>query len=122
MSRKALTKGQELFLVAGINRGSLTKRTVTVTAVGKKWATLDYPAHKPYRITLDTWRIDGGDYSSPGECFPSEQEYNAEVALSRNWSAFRRAVENTRSADQAEITVENIQQAAKLLGLKLEGV
>lgn len=57
---------------------------VEVTKVGRKWATIGQ-GYQPYRIDLETWSIDGGDHSSPGRCYASQETYRESIRLQDAW-------------------------------------
>ncbi len=106
--------GMEVFVVPCSNhRGK--PYTATIAKTGRIWATLD---GNNGRFDISTWRLDGGQYSSPGTCYPSEQEYNAQQELSKAWSKLSDRFRHhyTRHPD---VTLEKIKQAAELLGIAL---
>jgi len=81
-----------------------------VTKVGKRWIYFD---NGRSRCDLNGV-IDGGDYSSPGTCYPSKEFFDAECVLKAEWDTFRTKVDRTRSVPNG-VTVEQIQQASRLL-------
>lgn len=103
--------GMEVFVKPTNRRSSFTS---TITKVGRLYATL---SGDRYRMRLSDWRIDGEGRSSPGTCYPSEAYYNEKIALITAWNKFSRTIMYTTVPDGA--TVETIEQAAKLLGVKL---
>ena len=86
-----LKAGQELYLVPSRNRGN--PRRVVIEKVGRVWATL--AGYGEGRIDMDTLLVDGGDYSSPGVCYLSEEDYLKQKAKSRLWEKIQREVSNT---------------------------
>jgi len=101
----------EVFVVPSGHKGN--PFTADIIKVGRKWATLD---SNMGRFDIKTWRIDGGAYSSPGTCYPNEQEYNDEQELNKAWRKLSDFFRHhyTRHPD---VTVEKIKQAAELLGV-----
>lgn len=86
-----------------------------ITKIGRKWATLNQCNG---RFDISTWRLDGGDYGSPGTCYPSEQEYNDQQAVIAAWTEFRRKAQHLLMP--SSVTVEKIKQASELLGITLD--
>lgn len=106
--------GMEVFVVPTSSRRE-KPYTATIKSIGRKWITLDgYNG----RFDISDWRIDGGNYSSPGTVYPSEQVYNAEQELNKAWGKLSDVFRHhyTRHPD---VTVEKIKQAAELLGVDL---
>lgn len=62
---------------------------VTIERVGRRWA---YFAEAGYRFDIRTGEIDGGDYSSPGSVFESEQAWRDHIDWAHACSAFHRAM------------------------------
>ena len=83
--------GQRLWFAATQRRQEYLQGYVTVEKVGRKWATLD----NGHKIDVITLRADGGGYCSPGTCFESKEEWEADVARQRAWSEFRSLVDRT---------------------------
>ena len=91
-------------------------QSVTVTKVGRKWATLDGTWHD-LRVDMDDgWRADGGEYRSPGRAYRSREAYEARVALSAAWEPFRRRVGATMTPPDS-VDLEWISAAAERLGM-----
>jgi hypothetical protein len=105
--------GMEVFYVPSSHRRG-NPYSVTIAKVGKKWVTL---AGHFGRFDIATWELDGGNYSSPGTCYPSEEEYNAQQLLSTTWREFKEKVKYRHVPDS--VTVEKIWQAADILGVEL---
>lgn len=104
-----LKEGQKLWYVSTYSR---YQGPVTITKVGRKWAQLD----NNERIDIKTMLADGKRYSSPGECYASKKEYDAEVEFNKLFKMFVRAVCAMR---MRETTIENISAAASILGINL---
>ena len=75
--------GQELFWV---DRMRKTNRHVTVKKIGRKWVYLS----NHHRIDRKTMEADGRGYSSPGKCYPSQQDYFDFLNLINEWSGMKR--------------------------------
>lgn len=82
-----LTKGQTLFFVPSHLRRREAS-DVEVTKVGRKWAQLS----NGHRIDVETMRVDGGGYTSPGRCWVSREDYEREVLRNQAWRALRDAI------------------------------
>jgi hypothetical protein len=106
-----LTVGQTLWYVPRELRFQKPSE-VTVQKIGRKWAQVDYRL----RIDVQTLIADGGDYSSPGRCYLSREEYEAELARRDAWRDFCKLLRWSRQPRAA--TIEAIEQAQILLGLK----
>lgn len=106
-----LQVGQTLYFV-GSGRPA-RHGAVTVEKVGRKWATLS----NGHRIDLETHRADGGDYSSPGRAYPSEAVYVAEQLTN---AAFLKLKGKMGWSAPDGVKVQDIYEAARLLGLPLE--
>jgi hypothetical protein len=102
-----LQVGQSLWYVPSNRRDS--ERPVTVQKIGNRWAAIGYSL----RIDLETLRADGGNYSSPGRCYLSEQDWTATKLADKEWNDLRSKMTwNVPSG----VTLENIKAARKLLG------
>lgn len=102
-----LEVGQKLWYVPNYGHA----REVTITTVGRKWATFDALRR---RVDVETLKVDGGNYDSPGRCYQSREEYEEKVALQIAWDTLRRQIA-LRSLPSC--TIEAINEAWKLLGL-----
>ena len=103
-----LKVGQKLWWVPRYNR-TQPQHEVTVTKVGRKWAQLD----NHYRISLETFKADGGGYAPPGTCYPSKAHFDAITELNVAWNHFIGDLRNMRLPDG--VTVEDVEAARKLL-------
>tara|TARA_R110000868_G_scaffold236522_2_gene490554 strand:- start:679 stop:1029 length:351 start_codon:yes stop_codon:yes gene_type:complete len=115
MTREPLKVGDMLWMVESRRGGLNGGRTVTVTKIGRKWATLDFPSWRPYRIDMETWRVDGGEYSSPARCYASEEVFQQTVRLDASW---RRLVERLPYSPPPGIDQAWIDEAMVRLGIK----
>lgn len=82
-----LQVGQKLWFVPN-DRRSCAPYEVTVEKIGRKWASIG----RRGRINLETLAVDGGGYSSPGQCYEDRAVYEAKVALQAAWSSFQNKV------------------------------
>lgn len=62
---------------------------VTVTKVGRKWAEIS----GRNRIDVKTLALDARGYSSPGRCWRSLAEYEADKALQEAWRELRQLMD-----------------------------
>lgn len=102
-----LSVGQGLYYVPKYG----DPRIVTVTKVGRKWATIG-EGYAGFRIDLQTLAADGGDYSSPGQCYLSQAEYKATKARRGAWDEFRRVVDD-RYAVPPHLSIHDINEMAQ---------
>lgn len=104
-----LEVGQKLWMVPAV-RYLGEPRWVTVTKVGRKWASIDI---RGYRIDLTTLRIDGATHASPGRCWLSKTAYDDVASADRAWQSLRANMNRWRPD---AVTREDIATAARLLG------
>ncbi len=78
-----LQVGQKLWFVP--KNGSGTPHEVTVEKIGRKWASIG----RRGRINLETLAVDGGEYSSPGQCYEDRAAYETKVELQAAWSSLQ---------------------------------
>jgi hypothetical protein len=106
-----LVEGQKLVYVPHDTRRA-QPHEVTVERVGRKWA---YLAGNQGRID-DALVVDGGNYSSPGRCYGSWQEYEETTELAKAWNEFWRAIQNRHKCPDG-VTVEKISRARAILNI-----
>lgn len=80
-----MTVGQYLWFVPSDKRNEDQACAVTVTHVGRKWASISN--HE--RIEIDTLIADPGRYVSAGRCWLSQQDWEAEKNRRRAWDELR---------------------------------
>lgn len=107
-----LTIGQVLHMPP--SRRSTGWNELTVTKIGRTWATLGTYG----RCTLDTLLLDCGGYS-PIQLYTSCEEFEQERELNKVWSDFVRSLAVGRAP--AGMTLEAIKQARALLAPKKAG-
>jgi len=90
----------------------------TVTKVGRKWA--DVSGGHGRRFDIETWDLDGGRYSSPGNVYPCRDAREKEISRIRAWRNLSDAIDRYRYSAPPNVTIETIQQAAELLGLEVK--
>lgn len=105
--------GQQLWFVYNDSRRG-SSRYVGVQSIGREWAAISSFGGKG-RINLQTLRVDGGDYSSPGTCYVSEDAYEARVRLSAEWRVLRSELERSY-APPPDMTFEKIAQIREIIG------
>ena len=105
--------GQKLWWTS-LNRSPGLKRDpgheVTVVKVGRRWVTLD----NGHRIGVHGGLADGGDYASPGCCWPSEAAYLRTIKMTGRWEQFHRYI-STQYSPPLDCTIERIEAASRLL-------
>lgn len=103
-----LTVGQQLYYVPSQRRAE--PGFVTVTKVGRKWAEIG----PNRRVNMETMALDGGGYSSPGTCYLSKEEHDAEVELRDTWARFRELMDGCYGVPDG-IRPSQIENAARAL-------
>lgn len=109
MAANRIFEGQSLWWVGSDN--AKTQRAVTITKIGRKWATLS----NGHRIDIESMAVDGGGYNPPGECYESQQAYEQAIALIVAWQKLTRDLSGMRCP--AHMTIEKIAQARALLSV-----
>ena len=109
---KNLKVGQKLWYVHNDSR--VKPFEVDIFKIGRKWAYID--AFDEDRIDIKTLEVDGGHYSSPGQCYLSEDEYKQVIVLDSIWDKFRSRI-NRCGAPKCKI--DDIREAAKILKIDL---
>ena len=105
-----LKVGQTLFMVKTYGGN----RLVTVTKVGRKWATLN----TRHRVNIETLIVDGGNYNSPGKCYLTEAEYRQKIELETTWEKLKNKLNWARLPEG--ITTTDILEAAKILKIDMD--
>jgi hypothetical protein len=105
-----LKVGQKLWFNSSVRY--YTSREVTVTKVGRRWA---YISANRLRIDKETLVVDGDGYSSPGRCYLSRDEHEAEVAVRAAWRDLQHKVSHCNLPPG--VTVERIMQVCEFLGI-----
>jgi hypothetical protein len=82
-----------------------------VTKVGRKWVTFK-EGWAEDRFDMETGRIDGGHYTSPGDVYPSREAYDEKVTKHRRWEHLAML---TRGNPPKDMTRERIEAAIKIL-------
>lgn len=104
--------GQTVFYTDNDRKGRIYPSKVE--SIGRKWVNLEKHAG---RFDKETMLLDGGQYSSPGKVYLSEEVYRNELAVEDLWKKFREAY--TYRAPEG-VTVDNIREAARLLKLEIK--
>lgn len=107
------TVGQKLWYVPGSERRG-TPHLVTITAVGRKWISLDDGYYR-FEKADATMRIDGGNYMSPGRCYRSQEAWQVETALKAAWKKFREDIIYETNVAPSGMTLERIEEARRIL-------
>jgi len=85
-----------------------------VFAVGRKWVSIgrDRPA---YRVEVGKVEVDGGQYSSPGTLYPSQEAYAEYLARVSEWKSLLEVLQYKEVPPG--VSVDDIKQARALLKL-----
>jgi hypothetical protein len=100
--------GQKLWYV-GNRRGS-EPRWVEVSKVGRKWIETE----RGLRFDIATLNADGGQYTSPGRAWITQEAHAYAVEKNRRWSEFRTMVERSWHCPDG-IEVEDINELERKL-------
>lgn len=104
--------GQTLWYVETFRHGRYIdppkQSEVVVTKVGRKFADLNTGD----RMRLETMTIDAGQYTSPGKCFLSKDDYDATEGAVEAWRKLRADFSIQKPAG---VTIADIQAARALL-------
>lgn len=106
-----LEVGQELWYVPSYRGGE--GHPVKIQRVARKWAYLE-GSYRPERISIDTLTVDGGEYSSPGQCYISKEVYEQQQEIKKEWADLVRRLSHIPNQN---VTIEDIRQARRLLGV-----
>lgn len=81
--------GQELYYVSRNKYGS--RGRVTVEKIGRKWIQMS----NRYRMDRENMLADGGNYSSPGAYYLSEEHYKEQKKLRAAWDILQGKISHT---------------------------
>lgn len=109
----SIVPGMTLFYVPS-GRRHAQPYEVTVERVGRKWA---YLAGNNGRIDIDTLQADGDDYSSPGRCYGSREEWEATTERRQVWDRLRRGMPY---GPPESVSTEDLKAIAVRLGVSIE--
>lgn len=110
MSDKKYKVGDKLWFV-----DLYGQREVTVEKVGRKWL---HFVQCESRADVSTLRVDGGRYSTSGQCYACREDRQREECANDAWELLSHRAYKMRRPDH--ITTEAIHEAAKLLGIELD--
>ena len=111
------TVGQQLWYQPnGYGRRGLPGYYVTIVKIGRKWLTVSQVT----RVNKETLSADGGEYTSPGQCYLSEADYRIETALDKTWRQLHDDLRHYYRRPPG-ITMDQIRQIRALCGLTEKG-
>lgn len=120
--------GDRFYRVRHLRARSVEADWVRVTKVGRKWAEFvrakyfkagEPPRSPAGRFDMETLKLDGGSFTSPGSVYRTADEYEWAVREEKLWEQFRRALDRLhRKPDNVNDVA--IFKAAEALGIKLE--
>lgn len=102
--------GQRVFLSRSDRRWG-ADRWATITKVARKWV---YLGEERERFDKETGVIDGGDFSSPGRAWRSEDDYKEHLHAEKLLTHLRREIGFTR---RKSVGKKEILEALRLLGI-----
>lgn len=88
---------------------------VQIVKIGRAWATLN----RDGRISIETLRVDGEGYTSPGRCYLSREDYEKRFTIAIACDSFKELIISFRYLSPG-MTADNFAAAAALLGLEKE--
>jgi hypothetical protein len=108
MDETQLKVGQTLYFASG--QQWIPSGNVTVTRIGRKWAYLS----NGRRMSKESFVVDGVGFTSPGCCWLSKEEHDAQLGRQRTWASIWALVGSARRAP-AHLTIEELQAIEGLL-------
>lgn len=93
---------------------------VTVGKVGRRWAVIRKEGwtYDFGRIDKETLCADGGAYTSPGRCWPSQSAYEAHIGKQKTWEKLQRKLAATWVCPDF-VTSEDIDRIAAIMRVTL---
>jgi hypothetical protein len=88
---------------------------LTVTKAGRKWLTLS----NGERACIETLKIDGGQYTSPGRCYRTFDDYADNVERK---NVVRMVHAMTASTRDLSVTLDQFRQVAQIMGIDTHGM
>jgi len=120
-----LEVGQRLWFVRKVNRSRYGENDyfVQISKVGRKWAEFSrvwadgsvHDHHVDGRLSLDSLKVDGGDYSSPGTCYLSKGTYDEELEREELFNKLGDFCRKGLSSEHKFTTIQLL-EAMELLG------
>lgn len=110
-----LTVGQKLWFIPQ-ERYQGDPCEVTVTKVGRQWAAVDGTSQS-YRVDIDSLVMDSKGYGGVGRCYLSREMYESEKRRQTAWDNLQRRMGSWTTRLHPDVTVDDMQAAAKLLRL-----
>lgn len=111
MKKAKYTVGQKLwFAPLPTVRWMGSPREVSIISVGRKWIELNIG----YRVSIDDLSLSVNNSVSPGRCYLSKEEWEAERSLANSWAKLKAAISNAFIAPN-DVSVEDIEKARALL-------
>lgn len=83
-----LEVGQKLWYVPNSSRDN--QQEVTIQSIGRKWAKVCYVGN----VDINTLEVDVGNYSSPGKCYLSQEEYDNYMTVLIAWRNFTNKIQS----------------------------
>ena len=88
MSAKDFYVGLKLFVAFNDRRSGNLNKEMTITKIGRKWLTLG-DGWDSVRVDADTMHLDGRGYSSPGDAYLSQEDWESSTELGKQWHEFK---------------------------------
>ena len=109
--------GQGLFYVSNSSRNP--NFSVTITKMGRKWAEITQVGRSRsdarFEFKAERWnRVDGGDYSSPGTLYLSEQDYEDKVKANKIGFLVGKKLQCS-----SPYSLQTMEKVAELLGIEV---
>lgn len=127
MKRGDVKVGARLLRVEDVDRRGKPplKTWVIVTTIGRKWASFEDENHRgrPHmggRFDLDSFRLDGGGFTSMGRVWLDELDYDLASEAKETWRRFKTAMrDNWSDYPPNGLDAGDIREIAKRLGMEL---
>lgn len=114
MSLKHVKPGDKLWLVPNDSRRGVP-REIEVVSVGRVWGYFGGQFRRS-RFSLETGRVDGGEYTSSGCVYGSKQEHAIVVEQRLAWDRLTRGMRQLHGAP-IHLTIQDINGICGLLGI-----
>lgn len=91
-----------------------TPRYIEITKVGRKWLEVNRGALQ--RVSLDTLLMDGGQWSSPGQCYLSEQEAKLDIEeKGKRCALYQKLYDLVRNSSSGQFSPDQMRKALDAL-------
>lgn len=89
-------------------------RELVITKVARVWLHVNDPRGAVKCVNVKTLCADGGGYTSPGRCYPSRAEYEAQQETNEAWNELQRRMRNDYRQPEG-LTAQRVRLALGLM-------